>query len=80
MFFAYILKSAKDDGYYFGHTSNLKERLERHNGGKVKSTKARRPFTVHYFEKFSTKSEAYKREMFFKSFEGRKWLILNNII
>ena len=80
MFFAYILKSEKDNGYYFGHTSNLDERLEKHNKGKVISTKNRRPFVIHYFEKFETKSEAYKREMFFKSFEGRKWLILNNIV
>ena len=73
-FYTYILKSLKDEGYYFGHTSNLCKRLEEHNAGKTKSIKHRCPFLIHYFEAFETKSEAYKRELYFKSFEGRVWL------
>ena len=80
MFYVYILKSLKDEGYYFGHTANLQERLKRHNSGKVTSTKNRRPFVIHHHELFQTKSEAFQRELFFKSFEGRKWLYSNNII
>jgi len=80
MFYSYVLKSLRDQGYYFGHCSNLDLRLQKHNAGKTRSTKARRPLIVHYFETFQTKSEAYKREMFFKSLEGRKWLFENNII
>jgi putative endonuclease len=80
MFHTYILKSQKDGGYYFGHTSNLTERLKKHNNGQVKSTKRRRPLIIHYSEIFETKSEAFQREQFFKSFDGRKWLINNSII
>jgi putative endonuclease len=80
MYCTYILKSLKDDGYYIGHTVHLEERLEQHNGGKVRSTKGRRPFIVHYFESFSTKSEAFKREMFFKTAEGRNYLKSNFIL
>jgi putative endonuclease len=80
MFYTYILQSKKDNGYYFGFTSNMEERLLKHNGGKVVSTKFRRPFVIHYIETFSTKAEAIRRELFFKSFEGRKWLIGNKII
>ena len=76
----YIIRSLKDNGYYFGHCSDLKARIERHNAGKVISTRKRIPFTLHYYETFPTKSLAYKREVFFKTFVGRMWLIQNNII
>jgi putative endonuclease len=80
MFFAYILRSEDDQGFYFGHCSNINKRLQMHNNGRVKSTKARIPFHVHYLESYPSKSEAYKREQFFKSFEGRIWLKTNKII
>ena len=73
-FFTYILISSNSGNYYFGHCKNLSIRLAQHNSGKVRSTKARRPWTLHYYEEFHAKSEAYKREQFFKSFDGRKWL------
>jgi putative endonuclease len=50
LYYAYILKSLKDGKYYYGHTQDIDERLVKHNTGKVKSTKARRPFIIHYFE------------------------------
>lgn len=80
MYYTYILKSVSVKRYYYGHSKNLKERLKRHNAGKVRSTKAFRPWKVHFFEVFPTKSEAYKREMFFKLAEGKKWLRLSGII
>jgi putative endonuclease len=80
MYYTYILKSQKDGGYYIGHTIHLEERLGQHNGGKVRSTKGRRPLTIYYFESFSTKSEAFKREMFFKTLEGRNYLKSNSIL
>ena len=79
-YIVYILISEKDGKYYYGYTSNLEERLARHNNGLVKSTKARTPFKVHYFEIFNTKTEAIKREIFFKSIEGYNWLRDNDII
>jgi putative endonuclease len=80
MYFSYILKSLKDGKYYYGHCSDLEQRLKQHNLGKVRSTKSRKPFILHYNETFTTKSEAYRRELFFKSLEGRIWLKQNNII
>ncbi len=80
IFYTYILKSEKDNGYYFGHTSNITVRTGTHNSGKVRSTKGRRPLSLHYYETFPDKSSAYKRELFFKSFPGRIWLIENKII
>ena len=70
MYYTYILKSLKDNKYYYGHTANLDSRLAEHNNGKVKATKGRRPFVIHYYETFETKSEAVKRELFFKTIDG----------
>jgi putative endonuclease len=76
---AYILKSLKDGKYYYGSTSNMDSRLKRHNAGLVTSTKFRRPWVIHYTEKFETKSEAMQRELFFKSIDGYNWLKQNGI-
>jgi len=79
-FFTYILKSLKDHKYYYGHCTDLEKRLNDHNKGKTRSTKSRRPFVIHHFESFSTKSEAAKREYFFKSIEGYNFLKSKGII
>jgi putative endonuclease len=79
-FFTYILKSDKTGSYYHGHCENLEARLKRHNGGKVRSTRSKRPWKIHYFEEFPVRSEAYKREMYFKSRSGYKYLKKHGII
>jgi putative endonuclease len=80
VYYCYILKSLKDSRFYYGYTSNLEERIKKHNSGGVTSTRYRVPFILHYFEAFETKVAAMQRETFFKSFEGRKWLHKNKII
>ena len=74
MYLTYILKSLKDSKYYYGSCENVEVRLKIHNSGKVRSTKSRLPFTVHYVEQLVTRAEAQKREYFFKSIESYKWL------
>jgi putative endonuclease len=80
MFKTYILQSLNDGSFYYGHSKDLNQRLISHNRGKVRSTKARRPWEVYYFEEFETKSQAYRRELFFKSIEGYKYLRESGII
>jgi putative endonuclease len=80
MFYTYVLKSEKDGKHYYGFCKALTERLKYHNQGKVISTKSRRPFIIHYFEVFPTKTEAIARERFFKSVDGHIWLKKNKII
>jgi putative endonuclease len=80
MFFVYILKSLKDGGFYYGSSSELEKRIKSHNTGKVRSTKSRRPFVLHYVEEFQTKKEAIQRELFFKSIDGYNWLKEKSII
>ena len=54
----------KDGSFYYGHSKNLDKRLVNHNNGRVRYTKARRPWKVYYFEEFESKSQAYRREFF----------------
>ncbi|RMG76696.1 MAG: GIY-YIG nuclease family protein [Bacteroidetes bacterium] len=80
VFYVYILYSLKSGMYYKGCTQDLSQRVKRHNAGKVKSTKGHRPWKLIYFEKFETRTEARKRENFFKSPPGHFWLKEQNII
>ena len=79
-FFTYVLKSEKIERHYYGHSKNVESRLLYHNKGKVRSTKAYRPWKLIYFEKIGTKLEDYKREMFFKSIDGYNFLKQKDII
>ena len=69
--YVYILQSDKDGKHYIGCTSNLKDRLRRHNRGLVKATEHRTPFRLMYSEAFETREQAFARERFFKSWAGR---------
>jgi putative endonuclease len=62
MFYVYILKSLKDDKLYIGSTNDLKRRLSEHNNGLNRSTKARRPFEIRYYEACFSNNDARKRE------------------
>ncbi|TDO23424.1 GIY-YIG nuclease family protein [Sediminibacterium goheungense] len=81
MFYAYVLFSLNKGIYYKGSTENLVVRVQQHNDGLVAFTSKYRPWKIVYYEVFSTRAEALKREKFFKSGKGREWLknTLNNI-
>jgi putative endonuclease len=74
MFFVYVIRSLKDGKLYVGLTNNVEKRISEHNDGKCIATKLRRPFTLLYYESFSNRTEAAKREKFFKSGKGREFL------
>ena len=62
----YVLLCA-DQALYAGYTNDLDKRIKAHNAGQgAKYTKARRPVELVYSETFSDKSEAMKREYWFK--------------
>ena len=65
-----MLKSLARERYYIGCTSDLDKRIDEHNAGKTKSTKPYRPWIIMYFEIFSDKKEAYKREWHLKHPKG----------
>ena len=62
MYYVYILKSLKDEKLYIGSTDDLKRRLSEHNNGLNRSTKARRPFKLRYYEAYAVEHGARKRE------------------
>jgi putative endonuclease len=60
--FFYIVR-CQDNSLYSGITINLEERVGKHNQGTgAKYTRARRPVTLVYSEKYSNTTEARKRE------------------
>ena len=75
MFYAYVVKSLRVDSYYYkGHCKDLEERLKQHNSGMTRSIRNYIPFEIIYFEEFEKLEDAVKREKYFKSAAGRKYL------
>ncbi len=62
MFYVYILKSDKDGKLYYGYTGDLKKRFKEHNLGLVRSTQSRGRFHLVYYEAYTSKQDAVKRE------------------
>ena len=73
MFYVYILET-KDAGFYIGCTSDLKERLNRHNKGEVDATKGKLPIKLYAYLAFANKYIAYNFEKYLKSGSGRAFL------
>lgn len=74
MYYTYVLLSTKDNKLYVVHTDNLKNRIDRHTKGQVLSTKNRRPLKLIYFEACLSLDKAVKREKYFKTGFGRRYL------
>ncbi len=67
MFYVYVLK-CRDGSFYTGYTIDMKKRLATHEKGKAsKYTRSRLPVTLVAKWPFSSKSEAMKYEIKFKS-------------
>ena len=60
--YVYLLKSLKDGSFYTGWTTNLERRLHRHNRSLVRSTKAKMPYELIYYEVYPTQAMAKDRE------------------
>ena len=73
-YYVYTLLSLKDNKFYCGFTINLKNRLQQHARGEVKSTKDRRPLKLVHYEYFINEEDAKAREVFLKSGFGRNQL------
>ena len=74
-YYTYILKS-KGGRYYIGQTKSIEERLERHNKGRERSTRAYSPRELRFVKEFSTRSEAVQLERKLKSFKNKWYLTL----
>ena len=74
MHYVYVLKSERDGKMYVGYTADLRERLTLHNAGKVKSTQARRPFKLIYYEACVAQKDALRREKYLKTAYGKRYI------
>ena len=70
----YILQSEADGSYYVGSTQDLDARVHRHNEGRSKYTKTKRPWELVHTEKFPSRSDAVKRENQIKARKSRKFI------
>ncbi len=69
----YVLSCA-DGTEYTGCTGNLKHRIEKHNAGKVLSTRYRLPVKVLTYIVFFDKYKAFFFEKYLKTGSGRAFL------
>jgi len=70
MYNMYILQSDKTGKFYVGSTGNLEDRLIRHYNGRSIATKNGGPWKLVLNEEFSSRPEAYHREMEIKSWKS----------
>jgi len=70
----YILYSRSLNRYYIGHSSNLEDRLERHNRGRSKYTKGGKPWELIWVMVCDTRSEAMKLERKIKKRGANRFL------
>jgi len=73
MYYIYLLLLSSNQ-IYTGFTTDLKRRLKEHITGKVDSTKHRRPVKLIHYEAYLLKEDAYRREKYLKTTEGKRFL------
>ena len=72
--YVYVLQSEQDGLFYTGCTSDLRERLKKHNTGKVPSTQNRTPLKLIYYEYCADQKDAYHREKYLKTTYGKRYI------
>ncbi|HBS87733.1 MAG TPA: excinuclease ABC subunit C [Bacteroidales bacterium] len=73
-FVFYIIYSKTIDKYYIGHSSNIEERLCKHNTNHKGFTGKLKDWAIVYTENFNSKEDAYARERQVKKWKNRKRL------
>jgi putative endonuclease len=68
------MMSKRDNKLYIGFTNDLEKRVEEHHKGVVASTTNRRPLKLIYYEACLNEEDALKREKYFKTGFGRRFL------
>jgi putative endonuclease len=74
MFYTYVLRSEIDNKSYVGWTVGLRKRYIKHQSGEVTATKDRRPLKLIYYEGCLSREKAIRREKYFKTGFGRRFL------
>ncbi len=74
--YVYVLRSTLDRKFYVGSTSDLENRLKRHQMGLVPATKRRLPLELIFYEAHRNKFDVLRREDYLKSTKGKRALKL----
>ena len=72
--YVYILYSTSKDRFYVGSTSEVEQRLKRHNAGATPSTKPGKPWKVVYTKQFDSKTDALKFEKYIKRMKSTRFI------
>ena len=70
----YVIQSEIDGRLYKGMTQDVSKRIRMHNMGKVRSTKAYRPWRLFFEEQCEDSLQARAREKFLKTSKGREFI------
>lgn len=73
MYIVYVLRD-ESGKLYKGFTNNLSRRLKEHSSGYTFTTRKMKNLQIVYTEEYQNFSEARKREVYFKTAAGRKFL------
>ena len=73
MYYVYII-ALSNNTLYTGSTDDMRRRIKEHDGGKVNSTKHKRPLHLIHYEAYLLKSDAARREKYLKTTEGKRFL------
>ena len=71
MMYVYILESEAGEQRYIGVTSDLKDRISRHNSGQVIHTSKYAPWVLANYFAFRDEAKAHAFEKYLKSGSGR---------
>jgi len=74
MKYSYVLLRERDSEFYIGSTGDLRERLQQHNRGRVRSTAYQRPLRLIYYEGCLSVEDARRRERCLKTGRGGRYL------
>jgi len=72
MFYVYLIQSINFDWKYIGYSSDLRKRFEEHQKGLSSATKPYRQFELIFYEAYKSKSDAKRRELYFKTNQGKR--------
>ena len=70
MFYTYILQNDATNRYYVGFTPDLKKRLQKHQLGRVLSTKSNLNYQLEWYCAFKTQRQALAFEKYLKTGSG----------
>lgn len=77
--YVYFLQSLKDQTYYIGSTDDLQRRLREHHSKKASYTARKGPWSLVYFEAYTNRTLARKREYKLKHSSWHKLQVLDRL-